>query len=128
TGILHILTCLPLCLPQRERIRAAYTAVYDEHATGREQRDVAGNGRPCDRIDDGVDPAAAGQLGNAGGDILTLAVDDVIGPEIAGEARLCFAARNADHEKPCRLGEIDERVSHAAGSGVDEHALAISQL
>src|SRR5712691_736042 len=88
-------------LPHRRRVSAraqrrlqvelrasAERAVKDERAAGREQCDVVGNARSRDRVDDGVDAEAAPDLLDPLADLLALAVDDVIRPEIAGEARL----------------------------------------
>ena len=58
---------------------------------GAEQREIARNARPTDRIDDGVDAAAVRDLAHALADFFGLAVDDVIGAKLAGEARLVGA-------------------------------------
>ena len=60
-------------------------------------------------------------------DGLALAVDDMIGAEFAGEAHLGFAADDTDDDEAGRFRQIDQRIPHAAGGGVDEHALALAR-
>ena len=110
---------------QVERRLAAEPAVDHQRAARRQQREVAGNARAADRIDDGVDAAAARDRADPLADFFGLAVDDVVGAELAGEARLVVAADHADHDETGHLGQIDQRVAHAAGRRIDEHGLAL---
>src|SRR6202040_2813805 len=89
---------------------------------------IAGNAWAADRIDDGINAAAAGDLADALADLLALAVDDVIGAKLAGEARLGFAAYDADHVELRNLGQVDQRIAHAAGGRIDQHGLALARL
>ena len=56
-----------------------------------------------------------------------LAVDDVIGAKLAGETRLGVAGDDADDVRPRNLGQVDQRIAHAAGRRVDQHGLALAQ-
>jgi hypothetical protein len=60
-------------------------------------------------------------------DHLALAIDGVIGTEIAGKARLLIAADHADHGEAGRLRQVDERIPHSACGCINEHALARSR-
>ena len=55
------------------------------------------------------------------------AVDDVIGAKLAGKARLGFAGDDADDDQAGNLGQVDQRIAHAAGSRIDQHGLALAQ-
>ena len=58
-------------------------------------------------------------------DHLALAIDGVIGTEIAGKARLLIAADHADHGEVGRLRHVNERVPHSACGCIHEHVLAL---
>ena len=82
---------------------------------------LPGNARSADRIDDDVDAAAARNVGNPLAEIVLLAIDHVLGAALARETRLRFAADNADDVETGDLSQIDQRVAHAAGRGIDEY-------
>src|SRR5262249_40132070 len=115
------------CWLQVELRLSAKRAIKDEGAAWREHRDVFGNAGSCDRIDEDVDPAAVGDFADALADHLALAIDGVIGAEIAGKARLLIAADHADHGEAGRLCQVDERIPHSACGCINEHALARSR-
>src|ERR1700730_11158282 len=120
-------------LPHRRRISArpecrleiklglsSERAVNEKHAAGGEQRNVAGNAGSTDRIDDGVDPPAAGDLHDAFAHFLNRAIDDVVSAQLPSEAGFFFAAHDAYDREVCRSREVNERVSHAARGRIDE--------
>ena len=60
--------------------------------------------------------------------LLIFAIDDMIGTKFAGEARLIFTANHAYDAQVRGLRQVDQRIAHAAGRGVDEYGLALPQL
>src|SRR5262249_53316793 len=104
---------------------AAKRAVNDERAAGRKQRDVAGNARSANWIDDDVDAAAFGYFAHTLVNLIGLAVDDVVRPEITGKACLLRTADHADHGEVRSLRQINQRIAHAASGGIDEHAISL---
>ena len=99
--------------------------VKDEHPARRQQSDVVRNTGSCDGIDDGINTPVSGDLPDPLPDFLGFAVDDVIRPDVAGKARLFLAADHAVNNKVRCFRQVDERVPHAASSGVDEHSLTL---
>ena len=64
---------------------------------------------------------------NALSDIFRLSVDDVIDAEFVGEEHLGGAADDADRFEIAGLGQIDQRIAHAAGRRINENGLAFVQ-
>ncbi len=75
------------CRQQIERRLPAKRAVNDEHPARCEHGDIVGEPRSSDWIDDGLNAATMRELLDPLADPLTLAVDEIIGAKIAGEAR-----------------------------------------
>ena len=58
-------------------------------------------------------------------DLLGLAVDNWSAPRSRAKRAFSSLLDHADHGEACHLREVNQRIPHAAGGGVDEHALAL---
>ena len=105
------------------RLVAARRAAGDEAAAARERLQRARPDGGADVLDHHVDAAAAGQLGDAPGDVVGGRVDRAIGTERERALQLGVVARGDIDLGTGELGELQRRQRHPAADAEDEHRL-----
>jgi len=103
-------------------------AEFDEAAVRTKDREPLVDRLARQRIEDDVDPLAAGHLADIVGEGERAGVDDVLHPKPSQQRPFFRRTRRREDFCPDRLRELDRGEAHPARGTVDQNAFALGQM